>query len=112
MKRLGLEIPDYDPNIDPTRNKGAEPVLEWNILKRDIKEMKQKYDQLVKDYKKRKADEKAQNGMNKKLKTKKLEEDDKKLSDILKLKSEIIKESKVAKYDLTKDEENDDLFVE
>lgn len=111
MKQLGLEIPDYDPNTDPTRNKESEPILEWNILKKDIKDMKNKYDQLVKNYKKRKADEKLMNGMNKKLKTKKLEEDEKKLNS-LKLKSEIIKETKLPKYDLTGDEENDDLFVE
>lgn len=111
MKRLGLEIPEYSPDEDPTKFQITEPVLEWNILKPHIKETKEKYEKLLKDYKKRKAEEKVRNGTNKMPKIKKWD-DEKKLKDILKLKSEIIKEKKSENIDLTLSEENDDIFVE
>lgn len=111
MKRLGLEIPEYSPDVDPTKIQLTEPVLEWNILKTDIKKMKEKYDKLLKDYKKRKADEKLKNGRNKMPKIKKWE-DEKKLKDILKLKSEIIKDNEIESINLVINEENDDIFVE
>lgn len=111
MKRLGLEIPEYSPDVDPTKLQLTEPVLEWNISKADIKRMKVSYDKLLKDYKKRKADEKIKNGTKKMPKIKKWE-DEKKLKDLLKLKSEIMKDETSENVSLLLNEENDDIFVE
>lgn len=111
MKRLGLEIPEYDRNIDPTKNLVDESSIEWNILKKHIMEVKQRYDKILKDYKKRKADEKLKNGTIKMPKIKKWKSEEK-VEDILQLSSEIMKEKITENVDLTLDEENDDIFVE
>lgn len=111
MKRLGLEIPEYDPILDPTKKLASETVLEWNILNKDVKEMKQRYEKLLKDYKKRKADEKGNNGIVKVAKVEKWENEQKK--DISKLKAEIIEQSNADNVDLTLSKDaDDDIFIE
>lgn len=111
MKRIGLEIPEYNSDHDPTKNQIPESIIEWNISKNDIKVVKQKFDKILKDYKKRKADEKIMNGVTKMPKIKKWK-DENEVADILKLKSEIIKESIIENVDLKLNEDNDDIFVE
>lgn len=111
MKSLGLEIPEYDINVDPTKNQMPESIIEWKILKKDLREIKYKYDTMLKDYKKRKAEEKLNNGAVKMPKKEKWKDEDK-VAGILKLKSAIRREKNIEKIDLTLDEENDDIFVE
>lgn len=66
MKKLGLEIPEYSHNIDPTKHQLPDTVIEWNILKSDLNKMKLKYDKLNRDYKKRKSEEKLVSNTKKK----------------------------------------------
>lgn len=52
MKRLGVEIPEYTAEIDPT--KAAELDLEWTIPTEQVKEVEKIYNAKVKGTKKRK----------------------------------------------------------
>lgn len=55
LKRLGVEMPVYTPDDDPTKAKFCE--LEWTIPTMLLKEIDQQYTEFVKANKKRKADE-------------------------------------------------------
>lgn len=110
MKKLGLEIPDYDSNLDPTKTLLPDSIVEWNILKKDLKEIKQKYDKVLRDYKKRKAEEKLKIGA-KMPKIKKWKNEDK-LTEILNRKSDIKEEESLKEVDLALDDDEDDIFVE
>lgn len=57
MKKLGLEIPEYSNEIDPTKRL-EDTVLDWTIKKEDITEAKDLYDMYCKNYKKRKLNDK------------------------------------------------------
>ena len=52
MKKLGLEIPDYSKELDPTKNEDIN--LEWNIPTEQVKEIEKVYNAKVKGTKKRK----------------------------------------------------------
>lgn len=54
MKRLGLEIPEYSNDIDPTK-RAEDVVLDWTIRKEDISEVKQLYNMYCKKHRKRKS---------------------------------------------------------
>lgn len=54
MKKMGLEIPDYSNNIDPTRCE-EDIVLDWTIRKENITEIKQLYNMYCKNHRKRKS---------------------------------------------------------
>lgn len=58
MKKLGLEIPEYTKEMDPTKQK--DDSLEWTIMKAHISEVKKLYNLYCKGYKKRKRDEMKQ----------------------------------------------------
>ncbi|KAG5879735.1 hypothetical protein JTB14_033337 [Gonioctena quinquepunctata] len=104
MKKLGLEIPEYSLEIDPTKNHQPDTVLEWNITKQDIDSIKTKYDKLVKDYKKRKSEENTLNVRTKKKRMVKKEN----------FKKEILlkKENLDSVDSKTKIEDKDDVFIE
>lgn len=53
MKKLGLEIPEYSQDIDPTK-RVEDTVLDWTINKKDIAEAKNLYNMYCKKHKKRK----------------------------------------------------------
>lgn len=55
MKRLGLEIPEYSVDIDPTK-RSDDSVLDWTIRKEDISAIKQLYNIYCKKHRKRKGD--------------------------------------------------------
>lgn len=55
MKRLGVELPDYTPDDDPTKAKFCE--LEWTISADLLKDIDKRCTEYVKAAKKRKADE-------------------------------------------------------
>lgn len=111
MKELSLEVPEYSMDMDPTKNQTYESIVEWNISKDDLKKVKLKYDSVLKDYKKRKAEEKLANQSVKMPKIKKCK-DEEKISDIFKVKSDIIKENPKDNIDVTLDADTDDIFVE
>ncbi|XP_072401323.1 NAD-dependent protein deacetylase Sirt6 isoform X1 [Diabrotica undecimpunctata] len=69
MKKLGLEIPDYSTEVDPTKNQLPCSVIEWNILKTNIDEFRNKYEVLVGEYKKLKIEENILNNSKKLAKT-------------------------------------------
>lgn len=56
MKKLGLEIPEYSNDIDPTKSAG---VVDWTIKKEDIREIKQLYNIYCKKQRKRKSIDKT-----------------------------------------------------
>ncbi|KAJ8920531.1 hypothetical protein NQ315_005400 [Exocentrus adspersus] len=60
MKSLSLEIPEYTPDIDPTKINVSDAVIEWNIDKNDIRSIKTQYDKILKEYRKRKLEEKSE----------------------------------------------------
>lgn len=66
MKKLGLEIPEYSHDIDPTKRL-EDTVLDWTIKKEDIVEVKNLYNMYCKKHRKRKLDVKQ-------IKSKKLSE--------------------------------------
>lgn len=45
-KRLGIEIPDYNPDIDPT--KSIEKIMDWTISPKIIKELEKNYNNKLK----------------------------------------------------------------
>uniref|UniRef100_A0A182JG02 protein acetyllysine N-acetyltransferase n=1 Tax=Anopheles atroparvus TaxID=41427 RepID=A0A182JG02_ANOAO len=47
VKRLGIEIPEYDPADDPTKR--ASYTVEWGIVDRAVKKMDKLYDKMVKE---------------------------------------------------------------
>lgn len=106
MKKLCLEIPAYDIKDDPTKFQNSDSIIEWNVLKSAIREIKMKCDKLLKDYKKRKAEEKLHNDNANSVKKGKWK-DEENLVDILKLKNEI---NNIDRVNMS--EELDDLFVE
>lgn len=55
MKKLGLEIPEFTKEMDPTKQKDEN--LEWTIMKAHISEVKKLYNLYCKGYKKRKRNE-------------------------------------------------------
>ncbi|CAH1980695.1 unnamed protein product [Acanthoscelides obtectus] len=57
-KRLGLEIPEYNPEIDPTKYQSPDTTIEWNILKDELLTAKRRYEKLNREYRKKKAEEK------------------------------------------------------
>ncbi|CAG9862831.1 unnamed protein product [Phyllotreta striolata] len=69
MKKLGLEIPDYSSEIDPTKSR-LDYALDWDMSKTDLNAVKTKYDALVKDHKKRKSEENLLTSMKKSAKIK------------------------------------------
>ncbi|XP_028141135.1 NAD-dependent protein deacetylase Sirt6 [Diabrotica virgifera virgifera] len=69
MKKLGLEIPDYSTEVDPTKNQLPSSVIEWNILKTNIDEFRDKYDVLVREYKKLRIEQNILNNSKKLAKT-------------------------------------------
>lgn len=52
MKRLGIEIPEYTADIDPT--KAAEIDMQWTIPTEQVKDLEKVYNAKVKGTKKRK----------------------------------------------------------
>ncbi|XP_060526539.1 NAD-dependent protein deacetylase Sirt6 [Cylas formicarius] len=70
VKNLSLEIPEYSKHFDPTKNHMPDTVIEWSISEEQIKIMKKKYDDLNKEYKKRKLEKSAGNKNCRKKKTK------------------------------------------
>lgn len=52
-KRLGIEIPDYTTDNDPTKQKICE--LEWTISSNEIKSVEKLFNEKVKNAKKRKS---------------------------------------------------------
>lgn len=110
MKKLDLEIPAYTADIDPTKNQLPDSIIEWNIYKEDVKVMKEKYENLMRNYKKRKAEEKLLMSKLKKPKNKKWIKDEKvKQEFILKLENDIVKTDII---DVTEIKEQDDVFIE
>lgn len=68
MKQLGLEIPEYDSNIDPTKfdnGNDKNKILEWTIRKSYINDAQNLYDiycknkrrKVMKKYKKQKSND-------------------------------------------------------
>lgn len=58
-KRLGVEIPDYNRNGDPTKQ--GDKILEWTINPQEIKEIDKIYNLKMKNYrKKRKLTEESE----------------------------------------------------
>lgn len=55
LKRLGVEMPDYTPQDDPTKATFCE--LEWTISAELMKDIDKQYSEFIKTTKKRKADE-------------------------------------------------------
>lgn len=53
MKKLGLEIPSYSVDDDPTKKKDVD--LDWTIQQERVKELEKVYSAKVKGTKKRKA---------------------------------------------------------
>nr|XP_023021026.1 NAD-dependent protein deacetylase Sirt6 [Leptinotarsa decemlineata] len=109
MKRLGLEIPEYSSEIDPTKYRDSDSVVEWNILKQDVEKIKLQYDKLIKDYKKRKAEESLLNIKKKMPKSKKWIKEEK-----IK-KEKLVKKENIVSEDINiqkKIEDQDDIFVE
>lgn len=54
LKRLGVELPAYDTEQDPTKQKFCE--LEWTISKDSIKDLEKLYNEKLKLTRKRKLD--------------------------------------------------------
>lgn len=56
MKRLGLEIPEYSKESDPTKFGGENNciTIPWDIHSEDLKEVKNLYDIYCKNFKKNK----------------------------------------------------------
>ncbi|XP_045463580.1 NAD-dependent protein deacetylase Sirt6 [Harmonia axyridis] len=56
MKRLGLEIPEYSKETDPTKFGGEDNKISipWDIVREDMKEVKDLYDIYCKNFKKKK----------------------------------------------------------
>ncbi|VEN49830.1 unnamed protein product, partial [Callosobruchus maculatus] len=57
-KRLGLEIPEYNPELDPTKNQCTDAIIEWNIYKDELRSARKQYEKLNREYRKKKAEEK------------------------------------------------------
>lgn len=70
MKKLGLEIPEYSFDIDPTK-RAEDSVLDWTIRKEDINEVKQLYNIYCKKHRKRKSVDKKDGCLKKILQEKK-----------------------------------------
>ncbi|KAJ8941146.1 hypothetical protein NQ318_004266 [Aromia moschata] len=108
MKKLDLEIPEYSPHIDPTKNQLPDFGVEWNISKNDIKEVKKRYDKICKDCKKRKCEENLLKS--RKRAVKKWDVDEKVIKGDV-IKNELKQETFTAQFvDLTED--SDDIFLE
>lgn len=58
MKKLGLEIPEYSNDIDPTKRADVS-VLDWTFRREDINEAKQLYNIYCKKQRKRKSIDKT-----------------------------------------------------
>lgn len=54
LKRMSIELPDYTPEIDPTKQKFCE--LEWTISADTVKSVEKMYNEKVKAERKRKSD--------------------------------------------------------
>ncbi|KAJ8927768.1 hypothetical protein NQ314_019772 [Rhamnusium bicolor] len=107
MKKLSLEIPDYSPHFDPTKDHLPCTVVEWNIRQSDKRKIKNQYEKLCKDYKKRKLEEKLFYGVKK---PKQYRKGTKMIKRESFIKNEIKEESEIVIIDLT--EEEDDIFIE
>ncbi|KAK4881423.1 hypothetical protein RN001_004742 [Aquatica leii] len=57
MKCLGLEIPEYSEELDPTKSKNDD-IIEWNYLRPNISDMKAMYNTHVKKFKQLKLEKK------------------------------------------------------
>ena len=57
MKYLGLEIPEYSEDWDPTKRKTSE-IVEWNFMRVNVCEMKNMYNSHTKKYKQIKLEKK------------------------------------------------------
>lgn len=53
LKRLGVELPEYSKENDPTKQLPCE--LEWTIPPRFVKEIDDQHKQMLKEVKKRKS---------------------------------------------------------
>lgn len=102
MKKLSLEIPEYSPINDPTKNQYVARAVEWNINKSYIKSIKMQYDKRHKEHKKRKSEEKLWRKDSKMIKRECL----------VKTKVEEEEEIKSSTIDLTLDSSEDDIFTE
>lgn len=56
MKKLGLEIPEYSADADPTKRL-EDTVLDWTIRREDISEVKSSYNLYCKKHKKTKLED-------------------------------------------------------
>lgn len=54
MKRLGVELPEYSEENDPTKQIPCD--LEWTIPPRLVKEIDEQHKSMLKEFKKRKSD--------------------------------------------------------
>lgn len=55
IKRLGIELPEYSEKNDPTKRPICE--MEWTIAPKQLREIDEKYKEMLKNTKKRKLDE-------------------------------------------------------
>ncbi|KAL3285212.1 hypothetical protein HHI36_019327 [Cryptolaemus montrouzieri] len=70
MKKLGLEIPEYSKETDPTKFGGEDNIIPipWDIEKEDLTEVKELYDIYCKNFQKKKRKLLQKNGKNKNFK--------------------------------------------
>ncbi|XP_066143133.1 NAD-dependent protein deacetylase Sirt6 [Euwallacea fornicatus] len=76
MKHLNLEIPEYSKEVDPTKNQVGYAIVEWDILKVDVKMFKAMYEEKQREYREKKQLEnvsKRQTGVKRKGRLKKVE---------------------------------------
>ncbi|XP_017773024.1 PREDICTED: NAD-dependent protein deacetylase Sirt6 [Nicrophorus vespilloides] len=74
MKKLGLEIPEYTPEMDPSKTEGlhdGSKLIEWTIFKDDLNSAKKLHEIHCKNFKKRKLEMKD---IKKKIKKEEVEE--------------------------------------
>lgn len=55
MKRLGVEMPEYSEESDPTKRTTCD--MEWTIPLKWVKDIDEQHKQMLKDVKKRKSEE-------------------------------------------------------
>lgn len=72
LKRLGVELPEYSQENDPTKQLPCE--LEWTIPPRLVKEIDDQHKQMLKEVKKRKSQAPAKPKLNYLPKKEKIEE--------------------------------------
>ncbi|KAI5696656.1 hypothetical protein M8J75_015959 [Diaphorina citri] len=56
MKQLNLPIPQYDGTLDPAQTQSSPYQIEWTLSKGDVSSVKRKYEEKMRDNKKRKKE--------------------------------------------------------